>query len=415
MRKPLILQGARQVGKTYLLKEFAGEYKSYAYFNFEKDKGLSEIFEKDFNLKRIIEYLEIINGSKIEKNNTLIILDEIQVSGAALNSLKYFYEDGHEYHIVSAGSLLGIKISNKGTFPVGKVNFLDLFPMTIDEFLLALGKEEYLRLITNAFKRKEALPKIFHEDLTELLKVYLLTGGMPEAVKIYIDMRDFKLVRKTQEEILNAYLLDFTKYAEKNEIIKLSLIWQSIPSQLAKDNKKFIFTAVKNSARGRDYENALNWLKSCGLIYMVYNVKKPFLPLSAYTTHSHFKVYLLDVGLIGAMSELNPSVLIHGAEIFTHFKGALVENFAAQHLMAGINKSLYFWKSEGKAEVDFLTNSKNSVIPVEIKSGKSLKSKSLLVYKNRYKPEVMFRAGLSNFNLHNGIFEIPLYAMFLLT
>lgn len=404
-----MLNGARQVGKTFALKHFGkASYKNMAYFNFEKDEKLGQYFERTLDPKQLIQYLSIHSAVEIESEHTLIVFDEIQESPHALNSLKYFCEEANEYHVVSAGSLLGVKTAGSKGFPVGKVNFLHLYPLTFFEFLSALG-EEQLRQMLDTCHILEPLPNPIHEKLIHLFKLYLFIGGMPEAVAEYAKNEKLSVVREIQLEILSAYERDFSKHAPPNEIMKITTVWKQIHRQLAKENKKFIFAAIRKSARGRDYEEAIQWLTDAGLIHKSYLVETPKFPLSAYADNDIFKIFLSDVGLLGAQSNLNPQTVIDGDALFTEFKGALTENFVAQELIATKKIEPYYWTSEGTAEVDFLLEEDHSVVPLEVKAGASQKKKSLLVYNQKYEPTRLLRASTMNLKHDDNIYNFPLY------
>lgn len=408
-RKPLILQGARQVGKTYILESFAqSEFENYAYVNFEQDNRAKQIFEPDLKPDRIIKALALHLGMPITPDKTLVFFDEIQACPNALNSLKYFCEQAKDYYVVAAGSLLGIKLSNDKGFPVGKVNFLELFPMSFFEFLQAMGKTQLLQYLIE-INQVEPLNAAIHDDLCDLLKIYLYVGGMPEAVKTYIKKEDLVAVRKVHEEIIKAYLLDFAKHAPDNQIMKITAIWNSLPEQLAKESKKFVFSTVKSGARAREYEIALQWLIDAGLIYISYNITAPKLPLKAYLDNNAFKIYCLDVGILGALSNLDAKIILEKNALFTEFKGALTENLAAQLLKCAGIKQLFYWTSAHTAEVDFIVPFENTILPLEIKSGMSTKKKSLLVYDNHYRPPVLNRASLLNLKQDGKLRNYPLY------
>ncbi len=412
LRKPLILRGARQVGKTYILKEFAkNEYENHIYLNFEDDSTLDSFFEDRFDKKKILDTLFIYSGVKALPGVTLIIFDEIQASNNALTSLKYFNEYAKEYHIVSAGSLPGIKLAGKGSFPVGTVRFLDLYPMSFLEYLDALGKTALRKLIEDADRMFSPFPEPFHHELISLLKYYYFIGGMPEVVLTYRKNKSLDDTRKIQKDLLDAYLLDFAKHADKNEIIKITTIWQSVPVHLSKAHRKFVFSAVRRSARARDYANALQWLLDAGLIYKSLNISIPQLPLITYAKPNIFKVFLFDVGLLGAMANLLPSSVIDGSAIFTHFHGALVENYVAQQIQSKFPGNLFYWTSSGKAEVDFLLSVNERIYPLEVKAGVNPKSKSMKVYNEKYRPEAMSRATLLNLRRDGFICNYPLYAI----
>ena len=413
IRKPLLLLGARQVGKTYILKQFGrDEYEDMLYFNFEEDTRLCDFFDEKIDPKNIINNLSIYSGRQILPDKHLIFFDEIQLCNNALNSLKYFNEQSNDYHVVSAGSMLGVKRSGNKSFPVGKVDILRLYPMNFLEFLQANGDKKLAELMENKTKI-EPLPEPIHKKSIELLKYYYLTGGMPEVVKYFVETNETNQIRKIQNDILQGYEYDFTKYASSNDAPKMSLIWKSIPHQLSKDNNKFIFSAVKKSARSRDYENAVNWLEDNGLILISKRITKPFIPLKSYVKHNAFKVFLLDVGLLGALANIDPKIILFGDEIFTEFKGAFTENYVAQEFRA-YDLELFYWESKGKAEMDFIVEKDNKVMPIEVKASINTKSKSMSVYKNKYKPDMAVKINLLNAELKNKNANIPLYAISLL-
>lgn len=408
-RKPLILNGARQVGKTYALKHFGQtSYSKAAYLNFEKDEKLAGYFQGTLEPKQLIRILGIHTGIEIEPHSTLLIFDEIQECPKALNSLKYFCEEANEYHVVAAGSLLGVKTAHEKGFPVGKVNFLNLYPLSFFEFLSAT-KNEQIRTFLEEYSSFDPIPDPLHEKLIELLKLYLFIGGMPEAVAEYIRHDKLNAVREIQMEILTAYEKDFAKHAPPHEIMKITTVWNQIHRQLAKENKKFVFAAIRKSARGRDYEEAIQWLADAGLIYKSHLVESPKLPLSAYADYNAFKLFLADVGLLGAQSNLPLQVLIEGNLLFTEFKGALTENYIAQELMASDQRELYYWASEGTAELDFLAQGDHEIYPLEVKAGNSSKKKSLLVYGDKYSPSKLTRTTLMNLKHDGNIYNFPLY------
>lgn len=410
-RKPLVLQGARQVGKTYLLKEFGkNEYEDLAYFNFEEDPGLREYFLAVLTPQKILQKLEIHCGKKIRPSSTLIFFDEIQESSGALNCLKYFCEQAGEYHVVSAGSLLGVKVAHHQSFPVGKVNFLHLYPLTFLEYLGAQGKT-HLKNLIEGLEFFEPLDGPIHRELMDDLRLYYFLGGMPEAVFHYMEHRDLQETRVIQQEILNAYLLDFAKHAGPSEVMKIATVWESLPAQLAKENKKFIFSAVKPSARAREYETSIQWLADAGLVYKVKNISKPNLPLASYADPHAFKLYSLDVGLLAAMTRLVPQTLLQGDKLFTEFKGALTENYVAQELIATHGQALYYWTSPGKAEVDFLLELQGEVYPLEVKSGVTQKTRSLRVYEEMHHPKTLSRTSILNLKRDGGIGNYPLYSL----
>ena len=407
-RKPLILKGVRQCGKTYILKEFGNlKYENVAYFNFEQNKLLSKIFETDFDVDRIILELTAISNIKIEKNSTLIIFDEIQECSNALTSLKYFCENGKDYHVACAGSLLGIALHSNVSFPVGKVDFINLYPMSFSEFLIATNNEglfEYLK----SFK-SNTIPEIIAAKLEELLKQYLVIGGMPEVVNSWITSNDFELVNKIQQDIIYSYELDFAKHADIKEFPKLTAIWTSIPNQLAKPNKKFIFSQVKKGYRAKDLEDSLEWLIDAGLIFKVPLVEKPNIPLSSYADNSYFKIYLCDVGLMRKMANISEDVIFNLTNIYSEFKGALAENFVLNELIKMFEQKIYYWNSGNEAEVDFLIQIKASIIPIEVKSEKNVRAKSLGLYINKYNPKYALKVSLLNNVGGNNVYNLPLY------
>ncbi len=408
-RKPLVLNGARQVGKTYALKHFGKtSYEKMAYLNFEKDEKLGQYFEGTLDPKQLIRILSIHTGIEIEPHRTLLVLDEIQECPKALNSLKYFCEEANDYHVVAAGSLLGVKTAREKGFPVGKVNFLHLYPLTFFEFLSALGHEK-IRVFLEEYQTYEPIPNPLHEELIQILKMYFFIGGMPEAVAEYSKTDNLTIVREVQLEILNAYEKDFAKHAPQNEIMKITTVWQQVHRQLAKENKKFVFAAIRKSARGRDYEEAIQWLADAGLIHKSYLVESPKFPLSAYADNDVFKIFLADVGLLGAQSNLSPQIIIDGDLLFMEFKGALTENYVAQELIAAKHKNPYYWASEGTAEIDFLIEEEHEIYPLEVKAGISQKKKSLLVYNQKYTPSKLIRATAMNLKHDGNIYNYPLY------
>ncbi len=410
-RKPLLLKGARQVGKTYILKKFGEQQYSYmAYLNFEEELLLDDFFKHNLTPEKIIKNISLYIKHDIKPERDLIIFDEIQASNNALNSLKYFNEKANEYHIVAAGSLLGIKLSKPKSFPVGKVNFLNMYPLTFLEFLDANNQSELRELIENT-SRFIPYPELFHQELINLLRTYYYIGGMPEAVQYFSETNDFFKIREIQKEITNSYLLDFAKHAPAQDIPKLSLIWESIPAQLGKENKKFTFTALKKTARAREYENALKWLEDTGLILRVSLAKTGKIPLNAYSDQTIFKIYLLDVGLLGALAKIAPDILTHGDQLFTEFKGAFVENYVAQQLKSHTQTELYYWKSAGSAEIDFICEYGNNIFPLESKAGINPRSKSLLFYDQKYNPKLLSRTTLLNLKHDGKICNYPLYAI----
>lgn len=410
-KKPLVLRGARQVGKTTLLKNFGrNEFDQIVYLNFEEDPQLKMFFAKKLDPMTILPNLRLYLNQKIDPGSTLLIFDEIQECPEALNSLKYFQEQAPEYSIAAAGSLLGVKLARAKGFPVGKVHFMDLYPLSFFEFLTSMGREnlrEYLEL----FDVNNQIPEPIHEELLELLKQYFFIGGMPEAVANFIENKNFDQVRIIQKDILTAYSLDFVKHASPSDVMKITRIWESIPSQLAKENKKFIFAAIAETARGREYEEAIQWLTDAGLIYRSHLVSTPKIPLTSYQDPHAFKIFLIDIGLLGAMVKISPSIIIAGHALFTEFKGAFTENYVAQTLMAKEPHEVNYWASTGTAEIDFICHYDNALYPLEVKAGNSRKHKSLSVYDKKYQPSALTRTNLLNFSIskENHFFNYPLY------
>ena len=406
-RKPLILKGARQIGKTYILKQFGKEnYEDIAYFNFDHDEDLQNLFESSKNPQRILEQLTFIYKKEIRPEKTLIIFDEIQECPNALNSLKYFQEEANEYHIVCAGSLLGIRLSHT-SFPVGKVEFLNMYPMTFSEFLIADNCEnlvEYMKSI----KSIEKIPDIFFNQLEEKLKAYFIIGGMPEAVQVWVNEKNIELVERVQQNILKAYESDFSKHTQNNEANKISLIWNSIPSQLAKENKKFLYQTIKEGARAREYEGALNWLNDANLIYKVYNVTKTDLPLIAYNDLSAFKIYMNDVGLLRNMANLDSRIVIEGDRLFEEFKGAFTENYVLNMLTTKFDKVPNYFNFD-RHEIDYIIQYQNKIIPIEVKANKSINNVSLTRYNEKYKNDLSIRFSMRNLSKDGNIINIPLF------
>ncbi len=407
-RKPLVLKGARQVGKTWLLKDFGkNEFENIAYFNFEEQPELKQFFTHSKDVLRIIQNLTLVHGNAIEPLKTLIIFDEIQECNEALNSLKYFCENAPEYYIACAGSLLGITLSRGLSFPVGKVDFLNLYPLSFSEFLTVA--EPALLSYLESINKIEQIPDIFFSNLVDQFKKYFICGGMPEAVTVLIERQDLTLTQTVLKNILDGYSLDFSKHADNKTVQKIALIWSSVSSQLARENKKFLYQTVKPGARAREYEDAILWLSQSGLVYKIFRNSKPFLPLSAYDDVSAFKLYLFDVGLLRRLSFLDPVAIREGNRLFVEFKGALSENYLLQSLMSQLETPPRYWTSEGKAEVDFLIQFENEIIPVEVKSDENVRGKSLTLYNKLYKPQVRIRYSLKNLTFDDGLINIPLF------
>lgn len=414
-RKPLLLQGARQTGKTYILLEFGRkEYENVFYCNFEEDPALDQFFQRNLDPYRISAELSIYFNSEIRPGDQLLIFDEIQASNRALNALKYFAEERNDLHIAAAGSLLGVKMSGPGSFPVGKVNFLHLYPMTFLEFLDATGEKRYRRLL-ESIDSPIPIADAFHLHLLDLLRQYFFVGGMPEAVKHFIATRNGPETRTNHQEIIRSYVFDFAKHAPASDIPKLSLVWDSIPKHLAKENKKFVFSAVKKGARGHAFENALNWLENAGLIHRAIAVGSSKHPLKHYADNGCFKVFGLDVGLLGAMANTPIEMMVQGERLFNEYEGAFVENYVAQQLVSRLPQPLFYWRSKGgKAELDFLCEFEGNIYPLEVKAGINPKSKSLKSYDGQFDPNGLVRANLLNLKRNGKILNIPLYAISLL-
>lgn len=411
-RKPLILKGVRQVGKTWILKEFGRNYyDNTVYFNFDENPEYKQFFETTKSIERILQNLMLISGEKIFPKKTLIIFDEVQDCPEVINSLKYFYENAPEYHIVCAGSLLGITLAKPSSFPVGKVDFMSIYPMTFSEFLLANG-DENLKKYLDSIDSIENIPDAFYNPLYEKLKMYYITGGMPEAVFMWTQERDIEEMLTSLSNIINAYERDFAKHPDIKEFPKISMIWKSIPSQLSRENKKFIYKVVKEGARAREYEDALQWLVNANLVTKVFRSSSPELPLSAYDDLTAFKIYLVDVGLLGRLSFLSPTIFKEGNQLFTEFKGALTENFVLQSLIPQFEVAPRYWSALNPPyEVDFLVQYENDIIPIEVKAEKNTKSKSLQKFKEKYKDRIKLRVRFSfdNLKLDDDMLNIPLF------
>lgn len=412
-RKPLILQGARQVGKTHLLKTFGTqEYQTIIYLNFEEDQNLVDLFQQTKNQAEVLANIQVYINKKIEPHNTLLILDEIQQCAEAISYLKYINEHYPDIHCSAAGSLLGVKLASDKSFPVGKVDLLHLTPMTFIEFLSAMKLDE-LRDYLNNIKEFTPLPEPFHQKLCDLLKKYFFIGGMPEAIASFLENEDYEEVRRVQNNIIKTYLLDFAKHAPAHEIIRITQIWNSIPKQLAKENKKFIFSAIEKSARAREYEISIEWLANAELILKTYHLITPKLPLTGYGDTNAFKVYLLDVGLLGALAHIQPQYLLKQNDLFSEYNGALTENFVAQELHAHLLQPLYYWASENRAEVDFIVPYQNEIFPLEVKANVSTKKRSLRVYQEKFNPSFAARTSLLNLKRDGKICNFPLYLLHL--
>jgi len=406
-RKPLIIRGARQVGKTWLMKEFGStHFENMAYINFDNNENMKTLFEGDYNIPRLIEGLQIEAGEKIKPQSTLIIFDEVQEVPKALSSLKYFHENAPEYTIVAAGSLLGVALHEGTSFPVGKVDFINLYPLNFSEFLDGIGEESLAELLQ---KKDWSLITTFKTKFIDLLRKYYYVGGMPEAVAEYVESRDYDLVRKIHEQILFTYEQDFSKHAPNNIVPRIRNIWNSIPAQLSRENKKFSPGIVQKGSRLGDYELALQWMLDCGLVYKVKQVSKPSVPLISYETNA-FKIFIHDVGLLSTKSELDVKTLLQGNRIFEEFKGALTEQYVQQELIAN-RITPFYWSSEGKAEVDFVFKLESDIFPLEVKAEENLQSKSLKVYSEKFNPPISLRTSMRDYRRESWLINIPLYAI----
>ena len=410
-RKPLILQGARQTGKTWLLKEFSRtQYDSVAYISMDDNRQMQAVFAAGFDIPRILQAVQLECGIKPEPGRTLIIFDEIQEIPLALKSLKYFCENAPEYHIAAAGSLLGLACHQGVSFPVGKVDFLNLYPLSFCEFLEAVDSGKGTALADVLRRNDTVLMSAYNTEYTDLLKKYLYIGGMPEAVRAFAANTDFAGVRKIHESILRAYDFDFSKHAGMDMGERIRQVWKSLPAQLGRENRKFLYGLVKAGARAREYETALQWLSDAGLVYRVHNVTKPALPLISYEDAGAFKFYALDTGLLATMSGLEAKTILEGSTIFTEYKGALTEQYVLQELLAQAGLMPSYWsQSDSKAEIDFLVQKAGQVIPVEVKSAENLQAKSLKSYCEKFVPATAVRTSLSGFRQEAAFFNVPLY------
>lgn len=408
--KPLVIQGARQVGKTWLMQEFGKKYyEQVAYINFDVDLKSREIFDVDYDTERLIMDIGLATKTKINAENTLIIFDEIQECPRALTSLKYFREKAPQYDIIVAGSLLGVACHEGTGFPVGKVSFMNLFPLSFEEFLLAMGEERFVELLN---KKDFKTIKLFNNKYEKLLKQYCYIGGMPEIVQDFVENKDFESVRNLQKEILSAYEEDFTKHIPTNTVAKIRLLWKSIPAQLSKENKKFIYGAAKEGARARDFEAALSWLINSGLVYRVNKITKPDLPITAYEDFNSFKLFVLDVGLLGAMTDLQADTIIDGNRIFEEFKGAIAEQYVLQQFKTIKDLPVFYWSNEtSRAEIDFVIQIKSDVVPVEVKAERNLQAKSLKVYMEKFKPNYAIRTSMADYKKTDNLIDLPLYVI----
>ena len=409
-RKPLIIEGARQVGKTWLMKEFGSKaYKDTVYINFDSNSRMAELFASDLNIDRLIMGIELYHGRKIDPDNTLLIFDEVQEVPRALSSLKYFYENAPQYHIVCAGSLLGIALHGGTSFPVGKVDFLSLYPLSFKEFLTATAGERFAGLLD---KQDYQMITSFKQTYVDALKQYYFVGGMPEAVQSFAEEKDFNEVREIQKRILAAYEQDFSKHAPIEIVPKIRMIWNSIPSQLAKENKKFIYGLVREGARAKEYEAAIMWLCDCGLVHKVSRVNAAGMPLKAYEDLKAFKLFIVDVGLLGCMTGLRQRILLDGNDLFTEFKGALTGQYVCQQLKTIDDLGVYYYTNDrGSCEVDFIIDTGEQIVPVEVKAEVNLKAKSLKTYREKFNPEISVRTSMAEYKKEDLLVNLPLYAV----
>ena len=409
-RKPLIIEGARQVGKTWLMKEFGSKaYADTVYINFDSNSRMAELFASDLNIDRLVMGIEIYAGRKIIPDSTLLIFDEVQEVPRALASLKYFYEDAPQYHIVCAGSLLGIALHEGTSFPVGKVDFLSLYPLSFREFLMATAGERFAELLD---QRDYQMVTAFKQTYIDALKQYYFVGGMPEAVQSFAEEKDFNEVREIQRRILAAYEQDFSKHAPIEIVPKIRMVWNSIPSQLAKENKKFIYGLVREGGRAKDYETAIMWLCDCGLVHRVSRVNAAGIPLKAYEDFRAFKLFIVDVGLLSCMAGLRQRTLLDGNDLFAEFKGALTEQYVCQQLKTVDGLRIYYYTNDrGSCKIDFVVDNGDQVIPVEVKAEVNLKAKSLKTYREKFNPKISVRTSMADYKKEDWLVNLPLYAV----
>ena len=409
-RKPLIIEGARQVGKTWLMKEFGKQaYADTVYINFDSNSRMADLFSADLDTDRLIMGLELYAGRKINPDNTLLIFDEVQEVPRALASLKYFYENAPQYHIVCAGSLLGIALHQGTSFPVGKVDFLKLYPLSFSEFLMATGNERFAELLK---KQDYEMITSFKQTYIDALKHYYFVGGMPEAVQSFAESKDFNEVRAIQKRILAAYEQDFSKHAPNEIVPKIRMLWNSIPSQLARENKKFIYGLVREGGRAREYETAIMWLSDCGLVHKVSRVNAAGIPLKAYEDLKAFKLFIVDVGLLGCMTGLRQRTLLDGDDLFVEFKGALTEQYVCQQLKMIEDLGVYYYTNDrGSCEIDFVVDTGEQIVPIEVKAETNLRAKSLKTYRERFEPELSVRTSMADYKKEDWLLNLPLYAI----
>ena len=409
-RKPLIIEGARQVGKTWLMKEFGKQaYADTVYINFDSNSRMADLFSADLDTDRLIMGLELYAGRKINPENTLLIFDEVQEVPRALASLKYFYENAPQYHIVCAGSLLGIALHQGTSFPVGKVDFLKLYPLSFSEFLMATGNERFAELLK---KQDYEMITSFKQTYIDALKHYYFVGGMPEAVQSFAESKDFNEVRAIQKRILAAYEQDFSKHAPNEIVPKIRMLWNSIPSQLARENKKFIYGLVREGGRAREYETAIMWLSDCGLVHKVSRVNAAGIPLKAYEDLKAFKLFIVDVGLLGCMTGLRQRTLLDGDDLFVEFKGALTQQYVCQQLKTIEDLGVYYYTNDrGSCEIDFVVDTGEQIVPIEVKAETNLRAKSLKTYRERFEPELSVRTSMADYKKEDWLLNLPLYAI----
>lgn len=409
-RKPLIIEGARQVGKTWLMKEFGKQaYADTVYINFDSNSRMADLFSADLDTDRLILGLELYAGRKINPDNTLLIFDEVQEVPRALASLKYFYENAPQYNIVCAGSLLGIALHQGTSFPVGKVDFLKLYPLSFSEFLMATGNERFAELLK---KQDYEMITSFKQTYIDALKHYYFVGGMPEAVQSFAESKDFNEVRAIQKRILAAYEQDFSKHAPNEIVPKIRMLWNSIPSQLARENKKFIYGLVREGGRAREYETAIMWLSDCGLVHKVSRVNAAGIPLKAYEDLKAFKLFIVDVGLLGCMTGLRQRTLLDGDDLFVEFKGALTEQYVCQQLKTIEDLGVYYYTNDrGSCEIDFVVDNGEQIVPIEVKAETNLRAKSLKTYRERFEPELSVRTSMADYKKEDWLLNLPLYAI----
>ena len=406
----MIIKGARQVGKTWLMKEFGKQaYADTVYINFDSNSRMADLFSADLDTDRLIMGLELYAGRKINPENTLLIFDEVQEVPRALASLKYFYENAPQYHIVCAGSLLGIALHQGTSFPVGKVDFLKLYPLSFSEFLMATGNERFAELLK---KQDYEMITSFKQTYIDALKHYYFVGGMPEAVQSFAESKDFNEVRAIQKRILAAYEQDFSKHAPNEIVPKIRMLWNSIPSQLARENKKFIYGLVREGGRAREYETAIMWLSDCGLVHKVSRVNAAGIPLKAYEDLKAFKLFIVDVGLLGCMTGLRQRTLLDGDDLFVEFKGALTEQYVCQQLKTIEDLGIYYYTNDrGSCEIDFVVDTGEQIVPIEVKAETNLRAKSLKTYRDRFEPELSVRTSMADYKKEDWLLNLPLYAI----